>query len=231
MGLLEDLEDSPGAVDATTYVPPGGRVPADWGELPRSAEQAAAGLALASGPEFHMAVAPPFPPETGPDTATYDGAAFGPMKEALLKPRVVAIVLLRLGAYAIGVTQNGELVESKTGTRWVKGRHKAGGQSQRRFERRREEWAAKLYGEACEVAEARIAPFSDALDALAMGGEKHVLNDFRKRCRFVAELQGRLPVLRVAVDRPGRRALELCSEGVWDSVLWVSPGLDISAHT
>jgi len=53
-------------------------------------------------------------------------------------PKTVAVVLVRLGRYAVALMDGQELVETKTEGRQMKNRHKAGGSSQRRFERSRE---------------------------------------------------------------------------------------------
>src|SRR5215472_10270806 len=57
--------------------------------------------------------------------------------------RTVGVLLVRLGGYAAGVFQGTEpiLVASKVGSRLVHGRSAAGGQSQQRFARRRENQA------------------------------------------------------------------------------------------
>ena len=48
-------------------------------------------------------------------------------------------------AYSMGLDTSNVEKFWKRGARYVKGRHKAGGQSQRRFERNREKWIEELY--------------------------------------------------------------------------------------
>ena len=61
------------------------------------------------------------------------------------KDKEVFIFFIELGSWIIGKIKFKEILASKRGSRYVKGRHKAGGQSQRRFERNREKWIEELY--------------------------------------------------------------------------------------
>ena len=68
----------------------------------------------------------------------YERAVLGPLLEALGEDHTVAALLVRLGGYAVGAFEGERLVASKVGSRFVKGRHRAGGSSANRFRRRRE---------------------------------------------------------------------------------------------
>ncbi len=59
-------------------------------------------------------------------------------------PRPVVLLLVRRGGYAVGVVDAGRLTASKVGTRYVQSRTAAGGWSQQRFARRRDNQAAAL---------------------------------------------------------------------------------------
>ena len=81
---------------------------------------------------------PPFPatppfPTTGPDADP--ARAFVTHACA---PRVIALVLVRLGGFAVGVFDGDQPLATKVGARQVHGRSAAGGWSQQRFARRRE---------------------------------------------------------------------------------------------
>jgi len=52
-------------------------------------------------------------------------------------PDEFGLVLVRRGGYAVGLVRGADLAASKCGTRYVQGRTKAGGQSQKRYARRR----------------------------------------------------------------------------------------------
>ncbi len=92
------------------------------------------------------------------------------------------VLLVRKGGFAVGAVEHGVLAVSKVGQRHVQGRTKAGGQSQQRFARRRDNQARQAYEAAAEHAQ-RI--LSGRLDALVCGGDRaaveQVLGDARLR--------------------------------------------------
>ena len=57
----------------------------------------------------------------------------------------IMLFFIELGSWVIGKIKFKKILASKRGSRYVKGRHKAGGQSQRRFERNREKWVEEHY--------------------------------------------------------------------------------------
>ena len=65
------------------------------------------------------------------------------------------VLLVRKGGFAVARLAAERLVESKVGQRHVQGRTKAGGQSQQRFARRRDNQARQAYEAAADHA-ARI---------------------------------------------------------------------------
>ena len=146
---------------------------------------------------------PPFPPLQQPGL------------EGLLahvrRDRVVAVLLVRLGGHAVGVFSGRRLVDSKVGSRFVKGRHRKGGSSQRRFERRRGEQARMALEQAADTAARVILPHRRDLDALVLGGDRSalqtVLEDARLRPlrKLIAE-----PV--IEVPEPRQKVLETMPE-------------------
>jgi hypothetical protein len=91
-----------------------------------------------------------------PFDAVYDGlpeaAAFA---AHLSVPSDWGLLLVRKGGFAVARLSGAAMVESKVGQRHVQGRTKAGGQSQQRFARRRDNQARQAYEAAAEHA-ARI---------------------------------------------------------------------------
>lgn len=79
------------------------------------------------------------------------------------------ILLVRKGGFAVARLHGRTVLDSKVGQRHVQGRTKAGGQSQQRFSRRRDNQARAAYEAAADHA-ARILP--SQLDALICGGDK-----------------------------------------------------------
>lgn len=58
--------------------------------------------------------------------------------------RLLAILLVRRGGYAVGLARGAELLATKAGTRYVQSRTAAGGWSQQRYQRRRGNQANQL---------------------------------------------------------------------------------------
>jgi Actinobacteria/chloroflexi VLRF1 release factor len=120
---------------------------------------------------------PPFPP--------LDGKGVEGLLAHARRERVVGVLLVRLGGHAAGVFSGRRLVDSKVDNRFVKGRHKKGGSSQRRFERRREEQARMSLEQAADTAARVLLPHRADLDALVIGGDRaalrEVLGDVRLR--------------------------------------------------
>ena len=120
-------------------------------------------------PGEQIVVRPPF---GLPYDAEYETVELGPLFEALAADHVVAALLVRLGGYAVGVFDGEQLVASKVGSRFVKGRHKKGGSSSGRFRRRRDEQARELIEEAADVAARTLEPWRDRVEFAALGGDR-----------------------------------------------------------
>jgi hypothetical protein len=111
--------------------------------------------------------------------------------------RTVGVLLVRLGGYAVGVFSGAppSLAASKTGRRLVHGRSAAGGWSQHRFARRRENQAAAALGAAADAAAGIFGPYgANGLDAVVLGGDKRSMAGLRDDARLV-------PYLSRAADR------------------------------
>jgi hypothetical protein len=100
--------------------------------------------------------------------------------------RTVGVFLVRLGGYAAGVFTGAEpaLAASKVGSRLVHGRSAAGGQSQQRFARRRENQAHQALAAAADTAAAVFGPYK--LDALVLGGDKRAFSSIRNDPRLAS---------------------------------------------
>jgi len=91
-----------------------------------------------------------------PFDRSYDGAAeVGAFVAASAPPEEWGLLLVRKGGFAVARLAGDRPVGSKVGQRHVQGRTKAGGQSQQRFARRRDNQAREAYGAAADHA-ARI---------------------------------------------------------------------------
>lgn len=113
---------------------------------------------------------------------SYDGPPsaerFG---DAATPPADWGVLLVRKGGFASARLHGSDVVESKVGRRHVQGRTKAGGQSQQRFARRRDNQARDAYQAAAEHAERILA----GVPVLVCGGDHlavdAVLDDPRLR--------------------------------------------------
>ena len=91
-----------------------------------------------------------------PFSESYDGPAdVTRFTETCVPPARWGVLLVRKGGFAVARLEQEKTVESKVGQRHVQGRTKAGGQSQQRFARRRDNQARMAYEAAAEHA-ARI---------------------------------------------------------------------------
>ncbi len=211
---LDELEESGGPV-FLKMTPPGTDF-AGWDWLPRPAQESPAGLALIEyyeyGQRHEFAVAPPFPVSVASEDDDLSA-----LRAHLSQPVTVGIILLRLGYYAVGVANDETLTVTKTGSRYVRGGHRAGGQSANRFKRNREKWMREFFDEACDVARTRFAQSPGPIDWLALGGDRQILSRFLKRCPHLSALAERRTPWPVPVNRPGRTALDGAVRHVWSS--------------
>lgn len=91
-----------------------------------------------------------------PFATSYAGPAeAGAFAAAATPPAGWGVLLVRKGGFAVARLRGDEMVEHKIGQRHVQGRTKAGGQSQQRFARRRDNQARQAYEAAADHA-ARI---------------------------------------------------------------------------
>ncbi|HET6166090.1 MAG TPA: acVLRF1 family peptidyl-tRNA hydrolase [Marmoricola sp.] len=116
-----------------------------------------------------------------PFGATLEEPSLDALEAACTPPPDWGVLLVRKGGFAVARLAGDQILESKVGQRHVQGRTKAGGQSQQRFARRRDNQARAAYEAAADHA-ARIV--ADA-PVLVVGGDhgaiEAVLADQRLR--------------------------------------------------
>jgi len=146
-------------------------------------------------------------PAPGAPPATNDIEQF--VVEAL-RHRRIGLLLARQSAVAVGIAVGPELTTSKVDTSYVQGRTAAGGWSQHRFARRRENQAKAAAGGAADIAVRLLAPEVGTLSCVVTGGDRKaveaVLADPRLEAvaaarsdRFLDVPEPRLAVLQSAV--------------------------------
>ena len=133
---------------------------------------------------------PPFPPLSSVSpvspVSTADAEAIA---AHALRARIVGVLLVRLGGYAVGVFSGSPPVlrASKTGSRPVHGRSAAGGWSQHRFARRREKQVSEALGAAADAA-VKILSEAAPLDAVVLGGDRRAIDALRDDTRLAPYL-------------------------------------------
>jgi hypothetical protein len=130
----------------------------------------------------------PFPPLPGPgDAAPAEFANL--IATHATADRIVGVFLVRLGGYAAGVFTGAQpvLSASKVGSRLVHGRSAAGGTSQQRFARRRENQASQALSAAADTAAAVFGPYQ--LDALVLGGDRRAFAPIKDDARLAPYFQ------------------------------------------
>ena len=118
-----------------------------------------------------------------PFDASYDGPAeVGAFLAQAVPPQDWGVLLVRKGGFAVARLRGSTLADHKIGQRHVQGRTKAGGQSQQRFARRRDNQARQAYEAAADHAARILGP---GRLTLVTGGDhaavEEVLTDPRLR--------------------------------------------------
>ncbi len=138
-----------------------------------------------------------------PEPVAFAGAA------ASAAPDDWGVLLVRKGGFAVARMRVAAMGESKTGQRHVQGRTKAGGQSQQRFARRRDNQARQAYEAAADHA-ARI--LAELRGPVVVGGDRSAVDEVLADRRLTG-LRTVEPWL--ALPDPRRAVLE---QGVTDAL-------------
>lgn len=158
-------------------------------------------------------VSPPFPLR---EPAILAGFITEPLSNLLRVDYTIGLVLVHLGAYAVGLCRGEQLTTSKVGTGLVHGRHKKGGSSQMRFQRRREKQAAEFLDRVCQHAREHFESQAKIIDYMVYGGPRQTVMQLQGRCPFLGLFQDRvLPPL--DVPDPRQKVLEKAAVRLWSS--------------
>ena len=107
------------------------------------------------GSHHRYLVMPPFPVHAERVSGVCE---IEPLDSLLHRPYLIALVLIRAGAYGIGVYKGEELLSSKVGTGLVHARHRQGGSSAHRFERHRDKQLETFFTRVCQHARQQLEP-------------------------------------------------------------------------
>ncbi len=138
---------------------------------------------------------------------------FGPIPEPTLEgalahldvDRRVILLLARKGGYAVGIAEGERLVASKTGSSYVQGKTKAGGWSQQRYARRRENQSTHAAASAGQAA-AKLLGETTIPRWLLTGGDRAAV-DAVLASPELARLQLPEPSFVAATEDPRQRVL------------------------
>jgi peptide subunit release factor 1 (eRF1) len=204
------VENLLGRVFAATAIPP------DMVEVIADSEMGAA--FFWSLPRTYL-VLPPFPIAEEYITNSYD---VGPLRSLLSQDFLIGLVLVRLGAYSIGICRGTELIDSKTGTGLVHARHKKGGSSQARFARHREKQIEQFLDRVCGHVQEHIEPHARSLDYLVYGGARTTILSLRKQCPFLGQFENRILRMLLDIPEPRKVVLEKAIDTIWstDVIEW-----------
>lgn len=140
-----------------------------------------------------------------PFDAAYDGEAdLAALASAAVPPQRWGVLLVRKGGFAVARLAGADLVAHKVGQRHVQGRTKAGGQSQHRFARRRENQARQAYEAATEHA---LRVLDGGVEVLVTGGDRRAVEQCLGDPRL-ARCVGRVDSRWLPTDDPRRAVLD-----------------------
>jgi hypothetical protein len=226
LGFLNELEATTGIAESL-YIPSGLPSPEVQNLLekvlaPQAIPQELAKLAAASKTgavifgshlRTHLIV-PPFPIMAEYFAQDY---VVEPLRSLLKRDFRIALILMRLGAYAIGLSEGESLVTSKVGTGLVHGRHKKGGSSQQRFGRHREKQIEYFLNRVCGHIRGHLEPHASTLDFVVYGGAPTTITLLRKRCSFLTRFDNVILPSLLDIPEPRQVVLQKAIRRVWAS--------------
>lgn len=132
--------------------------------------------------------------------------------EQVHRARRLGALLVRKSAHAVGIFDGEQLIAHSIGRHYVQGRTKAGGWSQQRYARRRENQAERAYGKAAEAARTMLLPAVAQLDGLILGGDARAVREVLDVPALgpLSALADRLPYRTLPVPDPNLKVLRDC---------------------
>ena len=227
-GFLDRLLATEGT-GSSLYLPPGLLLPEiesmlgkiidegiDWSEMAQTAVSSKTGSVFYWGSENKYMILPPFPISDKYIAGGYD---VEPLQVLLKRDYMVALVLVRMGSFAVGIFRGNRLIASKVGTGLVHARHKKGGSSQGRFARHREKQVESFLDRVCQHVRQRMEPEIKNIDYVVYGGARTTIVLLNKRCHFLSQFNDKtLPPL-LDIPDPRQHVLESGIDTVWSSVI------------
>jgi len=184
-------------------------VPPELGKAITSSKTGA--VLFCQSPRSYL-VLPPFPVA---ENYSASGTSIEPLRSVLEHDYRIALILVRLGAYAIGVCEGESLITSKVGTGLIHSRHKKGGSSQQRFARHREKQIEYFLSRVCSHIQERLKP--EKLDYVVYGGARTTILLLQKHCPFLQRFNNHLLPPLLDIPEPRKAVLDTTAGRVWSS--------------
>jgi hypothetical protein len=225
--FLHELRAVSSSLARTVYLPKavsGSEIESTWRDalgldlIPPGLTQIAAasgnGSVLFWGDAAKYLIIPPFPV---PSKDIKTGYNVSTLAELIDQDFALALILIRLGAYAIALCKDEKLIKSKVGTGLVHARHRKGGSSQGRFQRHREKQTEQFLIRVCNHISELLGADAGIPDYLVYGGAWTTILSLQKRCPFLTRFHsGTLPPL-LDIPKPSRRVLGDTVHRLWAS--------------
>jgi hypothetical protein len=180
----------------------------------RFAATSPTGSVLYWGKTQKYLVSPPFPQK---DKYVTNGFETEPLVSLISKEYSIGIVLVRLGHFSVGVCQGEKLLLHDSGTGLIHGRHRQGGSSAARFQRRRKDQTHHFLERVSEHLQEQLEPYARQLDFFIFGGAKVTILRTQKQCPFLAQFDSRLLPPLLEVHDPKSSVLESIVPEIWSS--------------
>ncbi len=207
----------------TEVIPESEKIPV---EAIDEAAKSESGAFFLWGQSFKYLILPPFPMH---DKFVVYGYQVEQYRRMLTRELTIAVIIIRLGNYAIGLFKGEKLISSKVGTGLVHARHRKGGSSQRRFERHREKQIEYFFNRVCERTTAKLSEYVSDIDFIFYGGERNTVRKFVGSCEFLKTFEGRTKKKLLNIREARQKTLALAVEEVWSSKIieWKLPQDDV----
>lgn len=159
-------------------------------------------------------VIPPFPLV---EERLDHGFVVEPLYTLLNQNFEIALILVRLGAYAVGLCRGQSFISSEVGTGNIHARHRQGGSSAKRFQRHREKQIESFLTRVCSHIQSILQPNAKSVDYVVYGGAETTILLLQKRCPFLKQFDDHcLPPL-LDIAQPSRKVLETSFHRTWSS--------------
>jgi hypothetical protein len=186
-------------------------------EIEKTATKSENGAIVFWGSEVKYCVLPPFPVIESHISKTLDTPS---LYRLLSKDYLIAVVLVRLGSYGIGVFQGEKRINSKVGTGLVHGRHRQGGSSAHRFERHRDKQIEYFLTRVCRHAREKLEPYVKSIDYIVYGGARTTIRLLQKQCPLLGSLETAALPPHLDIPEPRQTVLETVIKEIWASTVY-----------